>query len=223
MPCVAKKDEIERPALKTKDGVKETDFVLSIRELADWIKISGINFLELEDGDFDVPFGIGTGGGQIFAATGGVMEAALRTAYEVVTGKKLTNVNITDVRGLDKVKVAELDFNGVKVKVAVVHGIHNASQFIERLQAGDPELADIKFVEVMACPGGCVVGGGTAQPKDAFDVDKRIDAIYKIDSSSELRKSHENPSIKSLYDTYLGKPNSHLAHSLLHTHYSSKP
>ena len=222
MPCTAKKDEIERPQLRTKDGEKETDIVLTVRELAEMIKLSNINFLSLPDEEFDVPYGLASGAGAIFAATGGVMEAAARTAFEAVTGKKLTNVVIDGVRGLKVTKICTLDLEGTKLQVAVSHGIAEAGRLLDRLEAKDPELKDVKFIEVMACPGGCVNGGGTPKIKDNNVMMTRINAIYKIDDESKYRKSHDNPSIKAVYDEFFEKPNSHKAHELLHTHYTAR-
>lgn len=223
MPCTAKKDEIERPQLKTKDGLKETDYVLTVRELIEMIKLAGIDFNSLKGEEFDKMFGFGSGAGQIFAATGGVMEAATRTAYEVITGKKLQNVDLVDVRGLKGVKIATFDLDGTPLKVAVAHGIANTEKLLNKLREKDPEFKDVKFIEVMACPGGCVCGGGTPQPKDKQTIENRLKGIYGIDSAMECRKSHENPIVKSLYKEFLEKPNSHKAHELLHTHYVSHP
>ena len=223
MPCTAKKDEIERPALRTKDGIKETDFVLTIRELVELIKLNNIDFNSLPDTEFDQLFGFGSGAGQIFAATGGVMEAAARTAFEFVTGKNLTNVDLVDVRGMDGLKIAIFDLEGTKLKVAVSHGIANTSKLLDMLRNHDERVRDVKFIEVMACPGGCVVGGGTPQPKQKSTFDNRLKGIYNIDKKMNVRLSHENPLIKTIYKEYLGKPSSHLAHELLHTHYTEHP
>ena len=225
MPCTAKKDEIERKELRTSEGIKETDYVLTVRELVELIKQSGINFHSLPEMEFDSLFGQSTGAAIIFAATGGVMEAAARTAFEVVTGKKLSKVEIYPVRGFENsVRVAELDLEGIKLKVAVVHGISETVKFLDQIKLNNnPELKDIKFIEVMACPGGCVCGGGTSCPESRETMEKRLEAIYKLDVKSNIRKSHENPLIKNLYDSFIGKPNGHLAHKLLHTHYHSHP
>ena len=223
MPCTAKKDEIERPALRTKDGLKETDYVLTVRELVELIKLNNIDFNNLPDSEFDQMFGFGSGAGQIFAATGGVMEAAARTAFEMVTGKNLTNVDLVDVRGMDGLKIATFDLEGTKLKVAVCHGIANTAKLLDMIRSKDPRIADVKFIEVMACPGGCVVGGGTPQPKCKNTFDNRLSGVYRIDSGMNIRLSHENPIIKTLYKDLLGKPNSHIAHELLHTHYREHP
>jgi len=224
MPCTAKKDEIERKTLRTEEGIKETDYVLTVRELSEMIKQAGINFHSLPEMEFDSLFGTSTGAAVIFAASGGVMEAAARTAFEVVTGKKLTKVDILPVRGFENsVKIAVLDLEGTKLKVAVSHGIAETAKFLDQLKAGHPDYQDIKFIEVMACPGGCVCGGGTSCPSGRETMAKRLDAIYNIDLNSSIRKSHDNPTVKKLYETFLGKPNGHLAHKLLHTHYHPHP
>ena len=223
MPCTAKKDEIERPELRNKDGLKETDYVLTIRELVEMIKLSNIDFNSLPDSEFDHMFGFGSGAGQIFGATGGVMEAAARTAFEKVTGKTLTNVDLVDVRGMEGIKIATFDMDGTKLKVAVSHGISTTAKLLDMIRSKDERVRDVKFIEVMACPGGCVVGGGTPQPKGKSTFTHRLSGIYNIDASMKIRKSHENPIIKSLYKEYLGEPCGHLAHELLHTHYKHHP
>jgi NADP-reducing hydrogenase subunit HndD len=218
MPCTAKKFEAQRPEMKT-NGVQEVNAVLTTRELGRMIESAGIDFAELEEGEFDNPFGIGTGAGAIFGATGGVMEAALRTAYEVITGKELPNLNFTDVRGLDGIKESTVDIDGLQLKVAVAHGLGNAVKLMEQIEKGESPYA---FIEIMACPGGCIGGGG--QPiKSTMDVKaKRIDAIYQIDETLPLRKSHNNPEVKELYEKFLGEPLGHKSHELLHTHYKSR-
>lgn len=220
MPCTAKKFEAARPELSA-SGHPDVDVVLTTRELARMIKESGMNFTKLPDEDFDPTLGDSTGAAVIFGATGGVMEAALRTVAEIVTGKPMDNVEIHTVRGIDGIKEAEIDLGGTIVRAAVAHGTANAKALLEQVKSGEKEY---HFIEVMGCPGGCVTGGG--QPivpaQDRMDVDVRTvraSAIYDEDRSLPLRKSHENPSVKKLYDEYLGKPNSHKAHELLHTHY----
>jgi len=222
MPCTAKKDEIERPQLRTASGLKETDMSLTVRELVEMIKLSGINYAELEDSQFDVPYGDSTGAAVIFAASGGVMEAAARTAFETVTGKKLTNVVIDGVRGLKQTKICTLDLEGSKLKVAVVHGINEAGKFLDKIENKDPEVRDVKFIEVMACPGGCVNGGGTPRLMNKEHMEKRVKGIYSLDDKSKIRKSHENPAIIQVYKDFFGKPNSHKSHELLHTHYTNR-
>ena len=218
MPCTAKKYEAQRPEMVT-NGVQEVDAVLTTREIARMISSAGIDFVGLEEDQFDNPFGIGTGAGQIFGATGGVMEAALRTVYEVLTGKGLPSLNFSDVRGLQGIKEATIKINDMDVKVAVAHGLGNAKVLLKQIEKGE---SPYHFIEVMACPGGCIGGGG--QPiKSTMDVKgKRIDAIYKIDQDLPLRKSHKNPDVEKLYKDYLGEPLGHKSHELLHTHYHSR-
>ncbi|KAH0790606.1 iron hydrogenase [Histomonas meleagridis] len=222
MPCTAKKDEIERPQFSTK-GFKETDYVITTRELMRMIKKHKIDFKNLPDSEFDVPFSEASGAGAIFCGSGGVMEAAVRTAYNIVTGKELPGTDLVAVRGhKDGIKVASVDIEGTKVGVAVAQGIANAMKLIKMIKDKDPKVADVKFVEVMACPGGCVCGGGSTKAKTKKATDARVDAVYKIDTQSKVRCSHQNQQLKELYDRLLEKPNSHLAHELLHTHYTNK-
>ncbi|MBC8528954.1 iron hydrogenase small subunit [Christensenellaceae bacterium NSJ-44] len=223
MPCTAKKFERQRPEMEV-EGHEDVDAVITTRELARMIKEAGIDFVNLPDEQFDEVLGDSTGAAAIFGATGGVMEAALRTVYEVVTGKELEDVDFKDVRGIAGVKEAEVDLDGTKVRVAVAHGTGNAKKLLEKVRAGE---ADYQFIEVMGCPGGCVTGGGqpivSARVKMDVDPKKvRAAAIYDEDEAMTIRKSHENPSIKKLYEEFLGEPNSHLAHQLLHTHYAAR-
>ena len=220
MPCTAKKFECTRDN-EAAAGVPDIDISLTTRELANMIKRSGIRFTELADEDFDPMLGVASGAGHIFGATGGVMEAALRTVAEIVTGKPLDNVDFTAVRGVEGCKEAEYDLAGTKVRVAVTSGTENAFQLLEMVRKGE---ADYTFIEVMACPGGCVNGGG--QPHQPGEVRnfhdlraERAAGLYGQDKNMKLRKSHENPFIKELYDTYLEKPGSHKAHHILHTTY----
>ncbi len=220
MPCTAKKFEKGR-GHQNAAGVPDIDIAITTRELAKLIKRSGILFNDLADEKFDRPLGMSTGAGLIFGATGGVMEAALRTVYEVVVGEEAPSLDFEDVRGTDGIKEAEYDLNGTKVKVCVASGLANARKIMDDVKAGK---SDYHFIEIMSCPGGCVNGGG--QPiKDAFTRNNtdikatRAKAIYEADASMELRKSHDNPVVKELYDTFLGEPNSHLAHEILHTTY----
>lgn len=220
MPCTAKKFEIGREN-QSASGYPDIDVSLTTRELAAMIKRAGLMFTELPDEEFDPVFGVASGAGHIFGATGGVMEAALRTVAEIVTGKPLENVDFKDVRGIEDVKEAEYDLAGTKVRVAVTSGLKNASMLLDKIKAGE---ADYHFVEVMACPGGCVNGGG--QPHQPASVRNFVDlraerakALYNEDASMSLRKSHENPVVKEIYDTYLGAPGSHKAHEILHTTY----
>ena len=230
MPCTAKKFECSRDEM-TDSGTRDVDYVLTTRELGKMIKQAGIDFVNLPDGEMDSPLGISTGAADIFANTGGVMEAALRTAYEVVTGKNLPfdKLHITPVQGLEGVKEAQLTIKGtlpewkflegVTLKVAVAHGLSNANKVIEAILKGEKEY---HFIEIMTCPGGCIGGGG--QPRLTTDEVRkaRIQAIYKEDEGRELRKSHENPAIKQLYDEFLGKPLGEKSHHLLHTKYFDK-
>ena len=223
MPCTAKKFEARRPELGH-DGMADVDAVLTTRELARMIKEAGIDFANLPDGDFDSLMGESTGAGVIFGATGGVMEAALRTAYETITGEKLADVEFKAVRGVEGIKEAEIDIGGNKVLVAVASGTGNATKLLERVKAGEKQYA---FIEIMACPGGCVNGGGqpivSAQKKMTCDIRvERAKALYGEDRAKALRKSHENEEIKQLYNEYLTKPGSHKAHELLHTHYNAR-
>lgn len=223
MPCTAKKFECKRPELGH-DGMADVDVSLTTRELAQMIRQAGILFDRLPDEKCDDMLGEASGAGHIFGATGGVMEAALRTVYEVVTGKTLEKVEFTAVRGVEAIKEAEYDLNGTKVKVAVTSGLDNAKKLLDMVKSGEK---DYTFIEVMACPGGCVNGGG--QPIvpsmicNFVDVRKvRAEGLYKEDAGMPLRKSHENPQVQRLYKEYLGEPNSHKAHELLHTHYTSR-
>ena len=220
MPCTAKKFECTRDN-EAAAGVPDVDVSLTTRELANMIKRSGIRFTDLPDEDFDPMLGVASGAGHIFGATGGVMEAALRTVAEIVTGKPLDNLDFTAVRGVAGCKEAEYDLAGTKVRVAVTSGTENAFQLLEMVKKGE---ADYHFIEVMACPGGCVNGGG--QPHQPGEVRnfhdlraERAAGLYGQDKEMKLRKSHENPFIKELYDNYLEKPGSHKAHHILHTTY----
>ncbi|MBR7187159.1 MAG: [Clostridia bacterium] len=223
MPCTAKKFEAARPELGH-NGMADVDVVLTTRELARMIKEANISFETLPDGDFDSLMGESTGAAVIFGATGGVMEAALRTAYETITGEKLEDVEFHAVRGIEGIKEATVNIGGTDVNVAVASGTGNATKLLERAKSGEKNYA---FIEVMACPGGCVNGGGQpivpAQTK--MDVDIRVErakALYGEDRSKALRKSHDNTEIKQIYADFLDKPGSHLAHELLHTHYQKR-
>lgn len=220
MPCTAKKFEIGRED-QNAAGVPDTDFVLTTRELSRMIKRSHIDFVNLPDEDFDPALGVSTGAGAIFGATGGVMEAALRTAADVLTGEDLESVDYTEVRGTEDIKEATYNINGMDVKVAVTSGLKNASVLLDKIRNGE---ADYQFIEVMCCPGGCVNGGGQpiqpASVRNFTDLKAiRAKALYDEDKNLPLRKSHESPIIKMVYDEYLEKPGSHLAHKLLHTSY----
>ncbi|MBD3384716.1 ferredoxin [candidate division KSB1 bacterium] len=218
MPCTAKKQEAGRSEMSS-SGYQDVDAVLTTREAAVMMKQVGIELPQLDDDEYDEPLGISTGAGVIFGATGGVMEAALRTVYEVVTEKKLENVDIKVVRGIQGIREAEIDLNGTKVKAAVAHGLANARELMDKIVKGE---ADYHFIEIMACPGGCLGGGGQPIPTSEEIRKKRAEAIYKADKGLSMRKSHENPAVLQLYKEFLGEPNSHKAHELLHTHYKGK-
>jgi NADH-quinone oxidoreductase subunit G/[NiFe] hydrogenase diaphorase moiety small subunit/NADP-reducing hydrogenase subunit HndD len=227
MPCTAKKFEADRPEMRN-SGYKDVDYVLTTRELAIMIKQAGIRFPDLEEEKFDKLMGESTGAAVIFGATGGVMEAALRTAYEIVTGRDVpfTNLDIKPVRGFDGIKEASIliqdplpewgFLNGVELKCAIAHGLGNAHQLMTQIISGK---STYHFVEFMACPGGCLGGGGQPIPTSPEIRKKRMDAIYAEDASLPIRKSHENPEIIQIYNDYLGKPLGELSHKLLHTHY----
>jgi iron only hydrogenase large subunit-like protein len=218
MPCSAKKFECERPEMAS-SGFRDVDFVLTTREAAGMMKEAGIDLPNVPKGDFDLPLGISTGAAVIFGATGGVMEAALRTVYEVVTGKTLENVEITAVRGMDGIKEAEVDLAGTKVRAAVAHGLANAQKLLDLVREGK---ANYHFIEVMCCPGGCIGGGGQPFPTSEDIRRKRAEAIYTEDRSLPMRKSHENPVVSQLYKEFLGEPLGHKSHELLHTHYTNR-
>jgi iron-only hydrogenase group A len=230
MPCTAKKYECKRPEMND-SGVIDVDVVLTTRELGRMITEAGIDFKSLPDDKMDSPLGLSSGAADIFANTGGVMEAALRTAYEIVTGKPLPfkNLHVKDIVGLEGVKEASITISetvpdwsflkGATLKVAVAHGLGNAKKVIERIRSKE---AEYHFVEIMACPGGCIGGGG--QPRMTTEETRiaRIDAIYREDEGKDLRKSHENPDIKQLYDQFLVEPLGKKSHKLLHTKYTPR-
>ena len=219
MPCLAKKFESERDEFRT-NGDPDVNYSISTREMAALIKQTNINFMQLENEDFDAPLGESTGAAVIFGASGGVMEAALRTAYEVHTGKTLDNVNFEGVRGIENLKEATIDVDGFELKVAVAHSLGTARKLMNELRAGK---SPYHAIEVMACPGGCIGGGG--QPLhhgDSARIKARAKALYSEDTEKNFRKSHENPYIISLYEEFLGKPMSEKAHHLLHTCYFNR-
>ena len=223
MPCTAKKYEAARPELGH-DGLADVDVVITTRELARMIKQAGIDFTRLPDEQFDEMLGDYSGAAVIFGVTGGVMEAALRTAYEVITGDKLAKLEFTDVRGFEGVKEASYNLNGLELKVAVANSTGAASQLLDAVKAGEKSYT---FIEIMGCPGGCINGGGQpiVSPTVREDVDVkglRAKALYDEDAALSVRKSHELPAITKLYDEYFGKPNSHKAHELLHTTYTAR-
>ena len=216
MPCTAKKYEASRPEMG-RNGQQDVDIVLTTRELIKLIKYVGLSLTELPESDFDSPLGVGSGAGAIFGATGGVMEAALRTVYEKVTGKTLKKLEFTAVRGFEGIKEATVTINGRDIRLAVVHTLKNARKIMEQVKKG---ISPYDFIEVMACPGGCIGGGG--QPIGTTNAirQKRMAALYEIDKNMPLRKSHENPEIITLYKDFLGEPLSEKAHELLHTTYT---
>ncbi len=230
MPCTAKKYEADRPEMRD-SGYKDVDYVLTTRELAMMIKQAGIEFMSLEDSKCDSIMGDSTGAAVIFGATGGVMEAALRTAYEIVTGREVPfqNLNITPVRGMEGIREASVKIddcvpewsflNGAELKVAIAHGLIHAFELLKAVKEG---RASYHFIEVMGCPGGCLGGGGQPIPTSADIRQLRANAIYAEDEGMEIRKSHENPEVAAIYEEFLGAPNSHKAHDLLHTHYVTR-
>lgn len=218
MPCTAKKAEAQREEM-CDSGYRDVDIVITTRELGRMIREAGIDFASLPEENFDSPLGIGTGAGAIFGNTGGVMEAALRTVADVVSGEDLPKLEYEEVRGMEETREATVTVAGKEIKVAVVNTLGSARKMLERIKAG---TADYQFIEVMACPGGCIGGGGQPVPVNREIRQKRREALFDCDRMSELRKSHENPEIKALYDNWLGKPLGEKAHHLLHTHYSPK-
>lgn len=219
MPCLAKKYECQRDEFKT-NGNPDVDFSISTRELAHLIKQMNINFDELPDEDFDHPLGESTGAAVIFGTTGGVIEAAVRTAYEIQTGKKLEKVDFEELRGMEFIREATIDFDGLPIRIGIAHGLGNARKLLEEIKEGK---STFHAIEIMACPGGCIGGGG--QPLhygDSSILKARQKALYAEDKGKAIRKSHENPYIIELYKEFLGKPCGELSHHLLHTHYFDK-
>ena len=219
MPCLAKKYECKREEFYV-NGNPDVDYVLSTRELARLIKQFNLDLKEMPTSDFDDPLGESTGAAVIFGVTGGVIEAATRTAYEVFTGKKLEKIEFTELRGLEGIRDAWVDFNGTPIHIGIAHGLKNARTLLERVRKGEEQF---HAIEVMACPGGCI--GGAGQPYhhgDSSIIKKRFDATYEEDRNKPLRKSHENPSVIKLYKEFLGEPCGHKSHELLHTRYFDK-
>lgn len=219
MPCLAKKYECDRPEFKT-DGIPDVDYSLSTRELARLIKRSNINLGNMPEGEFDQPLGESTGASVIFGTSGGVMEAALRSVYEIHTGKQLEKIEFENVRGMEGLRKTSVDLDGFTLNVAIAHGLGNARKLLNEIREG---RSTYHVIEIMACPGGCIGGGG--QPihhGDSSILKARAEALYREDEGKALRKSHENPFIISLYEEYLGKPLGEKAHRLLHTHYFDK-
>ncbi|MDY0287366.1 MAG: NADH-dependent [FeFe] hydrogenase, group A6 [Sphaerochaeta sp.] len=225
MPCTAKKFESKRDDNMSASGFQDVDLVLTTRELGRMIKNSPIDFLKLEAEEADSPIGEYSGAGTIFGATGGVMEAAVRTAYNVVTGKEMERVEVEAVRGLDEIKKGTVDFDGTPIRVAVVHGLSHAKEVLDEIREANANgtKAPYEFIEIMACRGGCIAGGG--QPYGANDIlrKERSEGLYADDKKSVYRCSHQNPSILKLYEDFLGNPNGEKAHHLLHTTYQELP
>ncbi|MFZ5651393.1 MAG: NADH-dependent [FeFe] hydrogenase, group A6 [Bacillota bacterium] len=217
MPCTAKKFEAGRDEMAD-SGYRDVDVVLTTRELGKMFKMAGIDFSALVEEEYDDPFGISTGAGVIFGSTGGVMEAALRTAYELVTGQTLQSLDFHEVRGLTGVKEASVSLDGTELKVAVAHGLSNAREIMDRIRNGEK----YHFIEIMCCPGGCIGGGGQPIPTNREIREKRVAGIYDADAAMVLRKSHENPAVQELYKQFLGKPLGHKSHDLLHTEYKER-
>ena len=223
MPCVAKKFERQRPEMQNED-LYNVDAVITTRELAKMIRQANIDFEDLTDSGFDNPMGEATGAGAIFGTTGGVMEAALRTAQDLLTGKDLEEIKFEDVRGEKGIKRATVNVNGKDIRIIVASGLGNARKVMEMVKAG---TAEADFIEVMACPGGCIMGGGqpikSSKTRRKYDVRKlRADALYTIDEKSTIRKSHQNPVLQEVYKDFFGEPNGHKAHELLHTSYAKR-
>lgn len=223
MPCIAKKFERQRTEMQN-DGMYDVDAVITTRELSRMIKQANIDFLSLEDTNFDSPMGEATGAGAIFGTTGGVMEAALRTAQDILTGEDLKKIDFEQVRGGEGIKRATVNIAGRDIKVVAASGLANAQKIMEEIKEGK---ADYQFVEIMACPGGCIMGGGqpikSSKIRSEVDVRKlRADSLYTIDERSIIRKSHENPVLKKIYEDFLEKPGSYRAHKLLHTKYHKR-
>jgi NADP-reducing hydrogenase subunit HndD len=219
MPCLAKKYECQREEFAV-DGNPDVDFSISTRELANLIKRANIDFNTLPDEDFDHPMGESTGAAVIFGTTGGVIEAAVRTAYEVHTKKKLQKLDFEELRGMEGLREATIDFDGLPIRIGIAHGLGNARKLLEDVRTGKSQF---HAIEVMACPGGCIGGGGQPLHHGNSSILKaRQKAIYAEDKNKPIRKSHENPYIVKLYEEFLGAPLSEKAHHLLHTHYFNK-
>jgi len=225
MPCVAKKYEIARPEHRMPNGKPYTDAVITTRELIWMIECFGVSFTHLEDGEFDTPLGLATGAGDIFGATGGVMEATLRTASEFVTGEPAERLEFAEVRAVEGMREAFVELKNKVLRIGVANGITNAKRLLDQVVSGEKEF---HVIEVMACPGGCIGGGGQPYPPKGVNVldpellRQRASALYTIDSAKKLRRSHQNPAVKEIYENFLGEIGSEKAHELLHTHYSAK-
>ncbi|MDD5245932.1 MAG: NADH-dependent [FeFe] hydrogenase, group A6 [Candidatus Omnitrophica bacterium] len=224
MCCTAKKYEAARPELRV-NGLPAVDIVVTTREIAWMFKSAGIDFVNIKGEDFDKPLGLSSGAGTIFGVTGGVMEAAIRTAYEIYTGEPLMEIEVNQIRGLQGIKEGKLDLNGTEIRVAVAHGLGNANALLNTVRQ-DP--GRYHFVEIMGCPGGCIGGGGqpyagsNSTPLDEECLKKRAEALYGLDRQKIIRRSHNNPDVRRLYKEFLGKPLGEVPHKLLHTHYKAK-
>jgi len=218
MPCTAKKFEAERPEM-ARDGIPDVDAVLTTRELARMFRLYGIDLGTMEPADADTPFGERSTAGKLFGATGGVMEAAVRTAHWLITGTDMDHLEVSDVRGLDGVKQARLEIDGIEMGVAVVSGLGNARRLLEEIKAG---RQDLHFIEVMTCPGGCIAGGGQPLGADPEAVRERMKGLYRIDRTGPVRTSHGNEMVRRLYKEFLGEPLGQKSHKLLHTHYVAR-
>ena len=217
MPCISKKQEANRDEMKDRVGIRDVDIVITTRELAKLIREAGIDIINLEESKFDNPLGESSGAGAIFGASGGVMEAALRTSYEWITGETLEKVDFEAVRGLEGIKEAKVNFHGQEINIAVVSSLGNVKKIMDEVELGKSKY---QFIEVMACLGGCINGGGQPYIKSNREILKnRMASIYMEDKEKVIRKSHDNPMITNLYNEYLIKPNSHIAHELLHVNY----
>jgi len=226
MPCTAKKFEAQRPEFATPDGGQETDASLTTRELIFMIKSYGIDLAELEDGEFDSPLGASSGAADIFGTTGGVLEAALRMAAEVINGEPPAQMEFVEVRAVEGLRVRELKVNNdLTLRVGVSNGLQNAKKLLDKVVSGEEVF---HIIEVMACPGGCIGGGGQPYPPRGYTIldpkllAKRAKALYTIDLNKDVRSSNHNPAIKALYDEFLGEPGGETAHRLLHTHYQPR-
>lgn len=224
MCCTAKKYEADRPELMV-DGMKPVDIVITTREAAWMIKSVGIDLVNIKGEEFDTPLGLSSGAGAIFGTTGGVMEAAIRTAYELYTGETLVNIEVNDIRGMQGIKEGKIVMDGKEIRVAVAHGLGNAADLLDIVRK---EPDKYHFIEIMGCPGGCIGGGGqpysgiNSIPLDEACLNKRAQALYTLDRNKTIRRSHENPDIQRIYKEFLGRPLSPMAHKILHTHYSKK-
>jgi NADH-quinone oxidoreductase subunit G/NADP-reducing hydrogenase subunit HndD len=218
MPCTAKKFEARRPEM-VEGGLPDTDAVLTTRELVEIIRMHGLDLRELEPEAADTPFGLRSSAGKLFGATGGVMEAALRTAHHLITGRELDARTLPVLRGTDGIKEVKIRVGDIELGVAVVSGLQNARRLLDEIRAG---RKDLHFVEVMSCPGGCIAGGGQMLGADLEAVRARMASLYALDETSTLRTAHGNSAVRALYDEFLGQPLGERSHNLLHTHYQPR-